>query len=186
MRDEILIRVRSTHDDPYEYSDITLSQETVTLDQLIQENGEYFRNLGYIKISDATKLDKKDVETLRFHGWVNEKTIEDREKKKVLKQEYFLVDERPKVCYYPQAEKIDIDALTERQLDQLSTTASIAQIVEEKSVLSEAQNKRLETKKRQEKERKDKQKQSAQKKAEKKKAKELEAARKLLLEAGQI
>lgn len=186
MADEILIRVRSNHDDPYDYSDVTLSQETVTLDQLIKENEELFRNLGYVKISDAKNLDKKDIEVLKLHGWVNEKTINDREKKKVLKQDYFLVDEKPKLTFYPQVQKVNIEVLTEQQLDQLSTTASIVQVVEEKSVLSESQNKRLETKKRQEKERKDKQRLSAEKKAEKKKAKEIEAARKLLEEAGQI
>lgn len=58
MADEILIRVRSTHDDPYEYNDINLSQETVTLEQLIQENESIFRGLGYIKINDAGKVDQ--------------------------------------------------------------------------------------------------------------------------------
>ncbi|RTK97771.1 MAG: hypothetical protein EKK64_00780 [Neisseriaceae bacterium] len=186
MADEILIRVRSTHDDPYEYSDVTLSQETVTLEQLIQENESIFRGLGYIKINDAGKVDKKDIEILRRSGWIHEKTVEDREKKKILKQDYFLVDENPKFVFYPQVRKVNIEELTEQQLDQLSTTAKIVQEVDEKSVLSEAQNKRLETKKRQEQERKNKKKLSAQKKAEKKKEKELEAARKLLLEAGQI
>ena len=188
MSEEILIRVRVNHDDPYDYEECTLTQDNVSFNDLLRENENYLSSLGYIKVSDVSKnISKEDVKILSKHGWVHEKTVQDREKRKVVTQEYFLVDQIAK-GYYPDFKfcKVDVNNLTDSQLDQLSRSAQLVQVVDEKTVLTSSDLKKLTTKKNNIKEKNEKLKLTLQKKADKKKAKELEAAKKLLEEAGHI
>jgi hypothetical protein len=185
---EMLIRIKAECDTEYDGScgGTQMSHEIVTLDQLIKENNEYFFNcFGYAVINPKSgKIDKKTADVLRSHGWVHKDTIADREEKKLFEQEYYLLDEGNNYFGEPKYVKIDVDNLTDDQLQKIARSSKIAQAVDPKSVFSDSQNKKLQTKKNQIEEQKQKAKLSAEKKAAKKKAKEIEAAKKLLAEAG--
>jgi hypothetical protein len=190
MADEILIRVKAHYEEDYDGSrgDTDLRQEVVTIEELMREQPEYmFQWKGYVMVDPKNgKIDQKTAELLRSHGWVHADTAKDREERKVLEQEYYLLDEQGKQSYFyePKFSKIDIDNLTDEQLKQLARSGKIVQVVGPKSVLPPAQYKKLQTKREQLEKQKAAAKEAAVKKAEKKKQKEIAAAKKLLEEAG--
>ena len=183
---EILIRVK-TEKDIYDEYDVTIVHEQVTVEQLMEEQSEYsLKSRGYIKIDPKTgKVSRETVELLRKYGWAHIETAKDREERKALEQELFLLDETVAYSYRePKFAKIDPDNLTDDQLRQLAKSAKIVQCVSAKSVLSESQYKRLQTKKKQLEDMRERAKKSAEKKAATKKEREIARAKKLLEEAG--
>lgn len=190
MADEILIRVKSYYEEDYDgsRSDVDLRHEVVSIEQLFAEQRDYmFQWRGYVMVDPKHgKIDQKTADLLRSFGWVHADTAKDREERKVIEQEYYLVDEEGKGYFSePKFSKINIDNLTEEQLKQLARSGKIVQVVSPKSVLSASEYKKLQTKKDQLEKQKAAAKLSAAKKAEKKKAKEIAAAKKLLEEVGE-
>ena len=191
MAEEILIRVKSRVEHDYYDGDVgsvDLIQEQVTVDQIISEQHDYLlKSRGFAMIDPkGGKLKKETIDLLRHHGWVHAETASSREEKKVVEQEYYILDELGKQYSYsePKIKKIDIDDLTEDQLKQLARSAKIVQCVAPKSVLPPAQYKKLQTKRKQLEEQREQAKLMVAKKAANKKAKEIAAAKKLLEEAG--
>lgn len=188
MADEMLIRVKARCEEDYDgrCSDIELNHEVVTIDQLLSEQQDYlFQYRGYALINPKNgKISKNTIDLLRSTGWIHAQTAENREERKVVEQEYYLLDEQGGNYYQPRFVKIDIDNLTDDQLKQLARSAKIVQVVGPKSVLSESQYKKLQTKREQLENQRLAAKEAAAKKAAKKKEKEIAAAKKLLEEAG--
>lgn len=181
---EILIRVTSHHDD---YYGDDIKQEQVTVEQLMDEQGEYLlKSRGYAKIDPKGKINRETVELLRKFGWVHAETAASREDKKVVEQEFYLLDEQVNNYRYGEAKfcKIDLDNLTDDQLKRLARSAKIVQCVAPKSVLPQVQYKKLQTKRKQLEDMRGRTKEMAEKKAAKKKEREIAAAKKLLEEAG--
>ena len=190
MAEEILIRVKAHCEEDYDgsRSDVDLRHEVVTIQQLIAEQRDYmFQWMGYVMIDPKHgKIDQKTADLLRSFGWVNKDTAKDREERKVVEEQYYLLDEQGKGYFSePKFAEIDIENLTEDQLKQLARSAKIVQVVGPKSVLSASEYKKLQTKRDQLEKQKAAAKLSAAKKAEKKKAKEIAAAKKLLAESGE-
>lgn len=188
--DEILIRVKAHYEEDYDGSrgDVDLRQEVVTIEQLMAEQRDYmFQWKGYVMVDPKHgKIDQKTAELLRSYGWVHKDTAKDREERKLVEEEYYLLDEEGKGYFSePKFAKIKIDDLTEEQLKQLARSAKIVQVVGPKSVLSASEYKKLQAKRDQLEKQKAAAKLAAAKKAEKKKAKEIAAAKKLLEEAGE-
>jgi len=192
LSDEILIRVKAKHETDYDGSVIEtqLTQEIVTFDQLLKEQSDYaFKCRGYMLIdAKNNKIDQKTADLLRSHGWIHIDTAKSREERKVVEQEYYLLDEEGKNSYYydPKFTKVDIDNLTEDQLKQLAKSGKIVQVVGPKSVLPATQYKKLQSKRQQLEDKKLTSKLAADKKAQKKKLAEISAAKKLLEEAGEV
>ena len=189
MADEILIRVKAAHETDYDgsCSGVEMRHEVVTIEQLLSEQQDYlFQHRGYALIDPKKgKIDKKTVDLLRLHGWIHAETAESREEKKVVEQEYYLLDEGGRTGYYydPKFAKIDIDNLTDDQLRQLAKSGKIVQVIGPKSVLPPAQYKKLQTKRQQLEAQKEQLKQAAVTKAAKKREREITAAKKLLEES---
>ena len=168
----------------------SVKHEEVTFEQLLAEKGQYMLQYqGFVQVDPAKGISKEAAELMRRHGWVHKSTAEGREEKKVLEDEYWLLDETPtKGSYWQYREtkfsSIDIDNLSDDQLRQLAKTGKIVQVVSTKSVLSADQYKKLQTKKKQLADQQAKAKAASEAKAAKKKAKEIAAAKKLLEEAG--
>lgn len=190
MSEEILIRIKADEEyDDYEgnYVNVHLKHEQVTFQELLDENKTYlFSYHGFAMIDPKKGITKETAELLRNHGWVHKDTAVDREERKVVEQEYYLLDENGKNSYYfePKFSKINIDNLTDDQLKQLAKSGKIVQVVSAKSILPDSQYKKLQTKKKQIEEQKTKASLTAAKKLAKKKAKEIENAKKLLEESG--
>ncbi len=191
MSEEILIRVRAKHERDYDgsYSDFSLEQEVVTVEQIISEQKNNLRYQGFMLV-DPKKgpISKETSDYLRSHGWIHLETANSREERKVVEQEYYLLDETGKSGHYydPKFSKINIDDLTDNQLKQLAGSGKIVQTIGPKSVLSAKEYKKLQTKRQQLDDAKLKAKLSAAKKEQNKKAREIAAAKKLLEESGEI
>ena len=191
MADEILIRVKAAHETDYDgsCSGVEMRHEVVTFEQLLKEQPEYvFQCRGYMLVDPKQgKINQKTADFLRGHGQVHADTAKDREERKVVEQEYYLLDEEGKHNYFyePKFSKVDIDNLTEEQLKQLARSGKIVQVVGPKSILPPAQYKKLQAKREQLEKQKIAAKAAAYKKAANKKAKEIAAAKKLLEEAGE-
>jgi hypothetical protein len=183
---EILIRVKAECDTYYDGS-CGVYQEVVSVEQIIKEQKSNLRYRGYVQINpDNGKIDKETADLLRGHGWIHLETANSREERKVVEQEYYLLDEGVKSIYNSKFSHIDIENITDEQLKQLAGTGKLVQVVGPKSVLSVTQYKKLQVKRQQIEAQKLKSKLSAEKKAQKKKAKEIADAKKLLKEANQL
>lgn len=183
---DILIRVTADSD---EYNDVTMSHRETTFQELLAEQYEHtLQTLGLIRFDTKKGITDRDAEFLRSKGWVHAETAKSREEKKTVEQEYWIVDETGSNIYYanPKFAKVHIDALTDFQIEQLSKGARLVQVVTPRSVLPSTQYKKLLTKKKQNEAKKEAAKKAVAKKAQKKKAKEVEAAKKLLAEAGEL
>jgi hypothetical protein len=189
MSDEILIRVKVKYDD-YDYSACDLHHEVVTFDQLLDQSGDYLLNTrGYSKVDFSKgEVDKKTIEFLKSKGWVHQKTVQDREERKVMEQEYYLFDELGQNFSYrtPMFSKIDIENLTEDQIAQLSKGGKIVQVVSAKSVLPDIQYKKIQDRRKHLDALKLKNKEANEKKAAAKRQKEIDKAKKILEEAGEL
>lgn len=189
MSDDILIRVKAIVDD-YEGTYNGMEHEQVTIDQLFKEKAHTLSSQGYLAITSKDgKIDKYSAKILRSKGWVHLETAKNREEKKVMKQEYFLLDESGKNSYhyYPKWSKInDINNLTEYELDQVAKGGRIVQVVSPSSVLSSSDYKKVQTRIKQAEEKKSKTKAALAKKQEQIKAKQIADAKKLLAEHNEM
>tara|TARA_Y100000034_G_scaffold8165_2_gene8926 strand:+ start:5548 stop:6129 length:582 start_codon:yes stop_codon:yes gene_type:complete len=191
---EMLIRVKAQTETPYyegDYCDPELTQEVVTFEQLLAEANEYtLSQLGVVRVKATAggKIDKATADKLKEFGWAHAATAQTREEKKVLEQEYYMIDHLG-VNYSwnkPKFQKIDVDNLTKEQAKQLAGGARIVQAVTPKSVLSASQYKKIQTARKENAVAAQKKKATAAKRADAKKAKEVAKAKKLLQEAGEL
>lgn len=194
---EILLRIKSTVDySGCYYPDDTpsslLSYEETTIDDLINGMSDY--QLGQfgihrLKIEKSGKsLSKETKKILSDLGWRHYAHAEERHEKKVLEDKYFIMNPQGKLYSWndPKFEEIDVDQLTDAQIDRLAKGAKIVQAVSAKSVLSTSQYQRLKDKKDKIAEAAEKKRLSKQKREENKKQKLIEKAKKLLEESGEF
>lgn len=180
---EILIRVKASYD--CDYGD-DISQETVTLEQLLKENSSHMKAYGYVCIDPKNGIDQNTADFLRSHGWAHIETAKNREEEKIFEQEYYLYDvEELDYLITKRLRKIDVDNLSEYELNQLAKSGKIVQVVQPKSVLSSTQYNKLRKKQKLIEQKKDAAKKAAATRLANKKQKQIEAAKKLLAESGE-
>ncbi len=187
---DLLLKISLKDED---YYDCSLEHKEVIVEELLEEQGSYSLYLmGYIKIDkDKDKdLSKETVRFLREKGWSHVDSAKNREEKKVLAQKYYLIYKEGDSYNYgyaamPKFSEIDLDDISDEQIQQLAKGGEIVQSVTLKSILSAKDYKKLQTKKKVNKEKADRAKAVREKKAKTTKEKALEKARKLLQEAGE-
>lgn len=167
------------------------NHEETSVESLLNKMDEWqLKNLGLVRVSpDANKkMSATAIMTLKNHGWVHAASAESRAKKKELEQKFHLFVKQGSsyLSYYTQFSELDLDNVTDEQLKQLAGNAEIVQKVTAKSVLSEKDYKRLKAIEKAKAEAAEKKAKTEKTKAAKKKAKEIEAAKKLLEEAGEL
>ena len=195
-RTETLIRVKTEVEidecDDYTYSDVvsavTVETEPVTFRRLLEERSHEAIAAGYIPIelTSGGKLNKTTVERLQKHGWVHLESVKSREDKKAMEQEYYILDPPAQRWSDPKFEKVDLDRLSDRQIERIAGTGRIAQFVAPKSVLPTDAYARLKTHRDRKAAEAAKRQEAKKKRAEKNRQKEIEAARKLLEEEGEL
>lgn len=164
----------------------------VSIGDLIHAVPHYQLYLNYKLVrldAKGNKIPKEVVEYLKAQGWVNPSTVKDREERKAMEQVYYILDEKGQESYYyrkTKFHKVDLDNLTTDDLEQLADGAKIVQVVKTKSVLPSSQYNRLTNLKKKREELAEKRKQAAEKKKEKLKQREIEKAKKILAEAGEL
>ena len=182
--EEILIRVKLDHDDPYDHDSVTLIHEQVDFEMLLRERGEPW---GFVKLDARDGISKRTEKLLRDNGWVHLKTAEDRMERKVLEDEYFIMDPDGRGWSYdPKFDKIDPGNLEEHQIKRLASGAKIVQKVAPKSVLGPSEYKKLQTQRKKIAEATAKKKATQEKRKALKKQREVAKAKKLLEEAGEV
>lgn len=175
-------------DEYQEYNSPEISTKQMTFSELVQETNDN-ELLGYDLLRIGKQVDGKisDLaqQRLRQHGWINKDGALKANEKKVMEERFYLMKE-PDHFGLRHFEEIDPNSLTMMQEHYLSEGAKIVQVVEPKSVLSKSAYKNLKAAqdKKEEAARKRKEAEEARKK--KDKVKELERARKLLAEAGEL
>jgi hypothetical protein len=183
---QILIRVKAKVYDCYDHcsSDCDLIHEEVSFETLLKENKVSLEASGYLNVNpDKEKLPQSTIDILKMFGWVHAKTVTSRDEKKKFSQEYYLT--RKYGHNGVMAEVIDIDNLNDYQLNEMAKDDSkIMQVVELKTVLKDADFKKLQEKKEKIAEAKKKKIEAKAKKLSSTKEKQIAAAKKLLEEAG--
>lgn len=182
-----LLRINAKDIGDYdEYHEIELTHEEVELTTLMDQMNEYeLANRGYLRVKD--KLSKQAIDGLKKLGWVHADSCKNREEKKILEQEFYILDEKgrePLFTYDPKFKKIDLDDLHDHYIVQLAKGARIVQKVSLKSVLRPKDYEKLLKEQKKLAESQKKKKETAKKKAETIKQKEIEKAKKILQEAG--
>lgn len=146
--------------------------------------------LGLIRLTPGAdgKLDKMAVTTLRKCGWAHPEAALNREEKKAMEQEYYLLDTDPNhhgyaYQYVNKLTLVDLDNIHDNHLDKLANGAKIGQIVTAKSVLPDAAYKRYQAALRRKEEAAVRRKEASKAKEEAKKRREIEKAKKILEDA---
>jgi hypothetical protein len=187
---EVLLRVYSEHE--YEEGDVdscTLKTEQIDLSQLLRETDSYtLFQMGFITIDPKKGLSKEAIAHLKQHGWVHASTIKSQNERKELEQKFWLMDRKGDgyPWYKPAFVEIDLNDVSDGQIQQLASGAEIVQKVSPKSVLHNKVYQQVQTTKKAKEAAANKRKETDKKRAEKKKLKEIEQAKKVLKEAGEL
>ena len=187
--EEIIIRIKVDRSNPYDQSEVDLTHEVIDADVLLNELTDYDLNrkgLTRIKKTKNGNLSKKTVDELREFGWVHLETAMNREERKVLNQEYFLMDTVNKSLYRRSFEKIDLEKLSSDDLARIASGSKIVQVVSPRSVMSGSQYQQLQKTRQNIEKASVARKLAAKRRAAMKKEQAIEEARKLLQEEGEI
>lgn len=168
-----------------------ITHESVTETQIVGEMNEYTLSLlGLVRVTPDSlkKMSKIATDTLKQHGWAHVSTVKDRAEKKAMEQEFYILNEdgKPFSSYDPKFGKLDLDNLTDHNIEALANGAKIVQVVTAKSVLSEKDYDRYRRTKQKKEESAAKKKLTKEQKLAAKKQKEIEKAKQLLKEAGEL
>ena len=192
---DVLLRIKHETDGYDDGESGTIKYEQVELIDLVKEIADYaLSNVGLMRVSAAQgkTLSPQAIAFLKQHGWVHAATVKKVAEKKVLEQEFYLLDRAAKATmglgYYrqPKFQSIDLSNITDDQIAQLANGAQIVQVVSTKSVLSDSALKKVAAKKKQKEEAAQRSKETAAKREARKKQREIEKAKKFLQEVGEL
>lgn len=186
---DIYIKITAECECDSYYADcfLEIKNETLSLEDIVDNLEDYrLSKFGLHRIgkTKSGQFSEKTIKELKRYGWVHKDTVLLREERKVLSQEYYLLD--TKTNHTPMEKIDDLENLTDIQINALATESKkIVQVVTNKSILPNKIYKKVQSKKRSnEKAAKTREANRAQKEADKKK-KEIEAAKQLLLKEGE-
>lgn len=171
------------------YVSCSIKLQEVELSTLLQEaNSFMLSQLGFICIDPKKGLSQEAVAYLKQHGWVHPSTVKNAVERKELEQQFWIMDKKGEAYpwYKPAFAELDLTNITDDRLKQLADGAQIVQKVTPKSVLPDKDYKRLQTLKKQKEEAAKKKKENAAKREAAKKQKEIEHAKQLLKDAGEL
>lgn len=160
--------------------------ETSIGEELLKMPEYELESLGLIRISDAKgNFPEYSAKTLCGLGWLNAETAKKLSDKKVLEEKYYLLQNATSYGFGKMFE-IDPTTIDSYTINHICQGALIVQKVDPKSVLSESGLKQLKAYEKVEKQKKEKANKQKALREEKKKRKEIENAKKLLQEAGEL
>lgn len=178
-------------DDSYS-GDCELGHKEVTLKQLLNRASDFeLQQMGLVRLAlDKTKpVTEAAAKTLRAFGWSRPDVAKNREEKKAMEEEYYILDENGKpywMNYNPKFAKIDLDDLKDDTLIQLANGARIVQKVSARSVLKDSDYKKYLAQKKKKEDAAERAKKSKETKEQNKLKKQIENAKKILMEVGEL
>lgn len=190
---KIYLEIEAESDeDSYYGSDVNLTYKQVSLSDIANNYPSELNRCGFhkIEVTNGGTFTKATEAILKQHGWIHKETAKTREDKKLVSEEYYMLDmdsyKNKPYIYNPSIEVVDLDNLSEKQISNLASGKyKIAQIVTNKSVLPDSVYKKVQDKKKKNQEEAAKRAATKKKKEQSKKQKEIEAAKKLLQENGE-
>lgn len=190
------IRIEASHESYYDYDDhqtcggVNLNSKEMTESELLDElfakhNKTLLKQNGYLKVSKD--YDEQSRSILEQNGWINIKDIKSREEKKILLQKYYITKLEGSAPYKKYLlSEINIDKISDYDINRLAKGESLVQIVSPESVLNDSKKKVYRSYIQAESKRAERKKMSEEKKQQRKKMKEIEKARKILQTHGII
>lgn len=186
---EQIFRVVTEHEGDESYVSCHIKLQEVELGTLLKETPSYvLAQHGFIGIDQKKGLSEEAIAYLKQHGWVHASTVKDANERKELEQQFWIMDKKgdPYPYYKPAFAELELTNISDDRLQQLASGAQIVQKVTPKSVLPEKDYKRLQTIKKQKEEAAKKRKETAAKREAAKKQKEIERAKQVLKDAGEL
>ena len=167
---------------------VGFKHEAVTVEELVDRMQEHELHLrGLVRVKPVGgEVGGIAVNTLKQHGWVHAPSVEDRAKRKEMEQKFFILAKNSSPYSPTTFHELDMDNLTDQQIEQIADGAQIVQKVTPKSVMSEANYKRLKAVEKRKTEAAAKKAETKKAVAEKKRNAEIAKAKKLLKEAGEL
>jgi hypothetical protein len=193
---ELLLKITPLYDEGGDCGEcggntyFSFKHEEVSLADLIKGLKDYeLQQYGLVRITPDSKgeFDHYTLKAMKNHGWVHAASTKDRAERKQLEQEFHLLDTVPSpYSYMNKFQLLDMDNVDGNQLEKIANGARIVQTVTPKSVLADKDYKKLQALRKKKEEAAARRKANKQANEEKKKQKEIEKAKKILEEAGEL